>query len=55
MVFQYGFPSFADSNSGCYQRKQVIADFIMQNDRSADFGRAIFHLLQINLKNVILL
>jgi len=36
------FPSFADSITGCYQGKQVIADFIKQNYPSeeirADFS-----------------
>ena len=27
----YIFPTFADSSTGCYQRKQIIADFIKQN------------------------
>ncbi len=38
------FPTFADNTTGCYQRKQVIADFIKQN-YPPEFLRADFSLI----------
>ena len=41
MLTHKSFPPFADSTTGCYHGKQIIADFIKQN-YPPEFPRADF-------------